>query len=59
MGTTIQAESRAMPKPTSVLKHGAFAASASWNGVLRRLQDRGYTAVAATFPNRPHRRRAS
>jgi hypothetical protein len=25
-------------KPTAVLVHGAFAESASWNGVIERLQ---------------------
>jgi pimeloyl-ACP methyl ester carboxylesterase len=37
-------------RPTVVLVHGAFAESASWNGVIRRLQDQGYTAVAAANP---------
>lgn len=35
-----------------VLVHGAFAESASWNDVIRRLQDRGYTAIAAANPLR-------
>jgi pimeloyl-ACP methyl ester carboxylesterase len=39
-------------RPTVVLVHGAFAESASWNGVIRRLQDQGYTAVAAANPLR-------
>jgi hypothetical protein len=26
-------------RPTVVLVHGAFAESASWNGVIRRLQE--------------------
>jgi pimeloyl-ACP methyl ester carboxylesterase len=39
-------------KPTVVLVHGAFAESASWNGVIRRLQERGVTAVAAANPLR-------
>jgi pimeloyl-ACP methyl ester carboxylesterase len=29
-------------RPTVVLVHGAFAESASWNGVIRRLQEQGY-----------------
>jgi pimeloyl-ACP methyl ester carboxylesterase len=33
--------------PTIVLVHGAFAESASWNGVVERLQARGHTVVAA------------
>jgi pimeloyl-ACP methyl ester carboxylesterase len=40
------------PQPTVVLVHGAFAESASWNGVIRRLQDQGYTAIAAANPLR-------
>ena len=39
-------------RPTVVLVHGAFAESASWNGVIRRLQDQGYTAIAAANPLR-------
>ena len=31
---------------TVVVVHGAFAESASWNGVIRRLQEDGHTAVA-------------
>jgi pimeloyl-ACP methyl ester carboxylesterase len=38
--------------PTIVLVHGAFAESASWNGVVARLQDRGLTVVAAANPLR-------
>jgi dienelactone hydrolase len=34
-------------RPTVVLVHGAFAESASWNDVICRLQDQGYTAIAA------------
>ncbi|MBY8882660.1 alpha/beta fold hydrolase [Actinacidiphila acidipaludis] len=39
-------------KPTVVLVHGAFAGSDSWNGVIARLRDRGYRAVAAANPLR-------
>jgi pimeloyl-ACP methyl ester carboxylesterase len=39
-------------KPTIVLVHGAFAESASWNGVIEKLQSRGVTAVAAANPLR-------
>ena len=39
-------------EPTIVLVHGAFAESASWNGVIRRLQEAGYTAIAAANPLR-------
>jgi pimeloyl-ACP methyl ester carboxylesterase len=33
-------------KPTVVLVHGAFADGSSWDGVIERLQRRGYTTVA-------------
>lgn len=39
-------------QPTVVLVHGAFAESASWNGVIRQVQDQGYTAIAAANPLR-------
>jgi pimeloyl-ACP methyl ester carboxylesterase len=39
-------------QPTIVLVHGAFAESASWNELIRRLQDQGYTAIAAANPLR-------
>lgn len=39
-------------KPTIVLVHGAFADSSSWNGVITRLQQDGYKAVAVANPLR-------
>src|ERR671916_533330 len=39
-------------QPTVVLVHGAFAESASWNDVIRRLQVQGYTTVGAANPLR-------
>jgi pimeloyl-ACP methyl ester carboxylesterase len=39
-------------QPTVVLVHGAFAESASWNDVIRRLHEQGYTAIAAANPLR-------
>lgn len=39
-------------KPTVVLVHGAFAESASWNGVIKRLQAKSLQAVAAANPLR-------
>jgi len=39
-------------RPTVVLVHGAFAESESWNGVIQRLQDEGYTVIAAANPIR-------
>ena len=41
-----------MSQPTVVLVHGAFAESASWNGVLTRLQAAGLTTVAVANPLR-------
>jgi pimeloyl-ACP methyl ester carboxylesterase len=38
--------------PTVVLVHGAFAESASWNGVIADLQRRGYTVIAVANPLR-------
>ena len=35
-------------RPAVVLVHGAFAESASWDGVIEIPQERGYTAIAAT-----------
>lgn len=39
-------------KPTIVLVHGAFAESASWNGVIIRLQKQGLNTVAVANPLR-------
>jgi pimeloyl-ACP methyl ester carboxylesterase len=41
-----------MSDPVAVLVHGAFAESASWNGVISRLAERGVTAVAVANPLR-------
>jgi pimeloyl-ACP methyl ester carboxylesterase len=38
--------------PTVVLVHGAFAESASWNGVIGILLQQGYPAIAAANPLR-------
>ncbi|RSM89701.1 alpha/beta hydrolase [Kibdelosporangium aridum] len=46
------ADTGAKPKPTIVLVHGAFAESASWNGVIAKLQRKGYPVVAAANPLR-------
>ena len=40
------------PAPTVVLVHGAFAESASWNGVISGLLDRGHPVVAVANPLR-------
>jgi len=39
-------------KPTVVLVHGAFAESASWNGVIEILHEHGVAAVAVANPLR-------
>ena len=41
-----------MSQPTVVLVHGAFAESASWNGVLTRLRAAGLTTIAVANPLR-------
>ncbi|MGW1503418.1 alpha/beta fold hydrolase [Streptomyces mirabilis] len=42
----------ATTKPTIVLVHGAFADASSWNGVVERLERRGYTVIAPANPLR-------
>jgi len=39
-------------KPTIILVHGAFADASSWNGVIERLQQNGYTVAALANPLR-------
>ncbi|MBM0744428.1 alpha/beta hydrolase [Phormidium sp. CLA17] len=39
-------------KPTVVLVHGAFAESASWDGVLTKLITKGYPTIAVANPLR-------
>jgi pimeloyl-ACP methyl ester carboxylesterase len=51
-GNTMSTNPQDGSRPTVVLVHGAFAESASWNGVIRRLQEQGYTAIAAANPLR-------
>ncbi|MEV6850914.1 alpha/beta hydrolase [Actinoplanes sp. NPDC051411] len=41
-----------MSKPVIVLVHGAFAESASWNGVIQRLRDAGFPVLAVANPLR-------
>jgi pimeloyl-ACP methyl ester carboxylesterase len=47
-GGAAGAESQAgqHPRPTIVLVHGDWADASSWNAVIGRLQDRGFTVVA-------------
>jgi pimeloyl-ACP methyl ester carboxylesterase len=42
----------AQAKPTIVLVHGAWANTASWSGVIERLQAEGYTVYAPPNPLR-------
>jgi len=46
VNTTEQPSQQADAKPTIVLVHGAFADGSSWNGVIERLQQQGYTVIA-------------
>lgn len=39
-------------EPTIVLVHGAFADASGWNGVIERLQKKGYPVVAVANPLR-------
>jgi hypothetical protein len=39
-------------EPAVVLVHGAFAESASWNGVIQRMQAKSLQVVAAANPLR-------
>jgi pimeloyl-ACP methyl ester carboxylesterase len=47
-----------MPDQTIVLVHGAFAESASWNGVITELLAHGYPVIAAANPLRGVKRDA-
>jgi pimeloyl-ACP methyl ester carboxylesterase len=44
------ADATAKPKPTIVLVHGAWANTASWSGVIERLEAEGYTVYAPPNP---------
>src|SRR5512140_3358117 len=52
MNVTDQQSRRTGVKPTIVLVHGAFADASSWNGVIERLQQQGYTVIAPANPLR-------
>ena len=54
IGSASQAQERrsSTNRPTVVLVHGAFADSASWNGVMERLGRNGYSVIAAANPLR-------
>lgn len=51
-GADASAAETAGRNTTVILVHGAFAESASWNGVIPGLTARGYTVVAAANPLR-------
>ena len=46
MNATDQPSPQTGGKPTIVLVHGAYADASSWNGVIERLQQQGYTVIA-------------
>jgi pimeloyl-ACP methyl ester carboxylesterase len=52
VNATDQPPRSAGTKPTVVLVHGAFADGSSWNGVIERLQQQGYTVIAPANPLR-------
>ena len=52
MNATDQRSQQSGVRPTIVLVHGAFADASSWNGVIERLQQQGYTVIAAANPLR-------
>ena len=52
MNTTDQQPPHTVAQPTIVLVHGAFADASSWNGVIERLQQQGYTVIAPANPLR-------
>ena len=52
MTMTDQQPSHAGARPAIVLVHGAFADASSWNGVIERLQQQGYTCIASANPLR-------
>src|SRR5687768_13924070 len=43
---------RHQTKPTILLVHGAFAESASWTAVIKKLEHDGYRVIAAANPLR-------
>ena len=48
--TTTRATASGGPKPAIVLEHGAWANTASWDGVIQQLQADGYTVYAPPNP---------
>jgi pimeloyl-ACP methyl ester carboxylesterase len=52
LGNTLNSAIAQNNKPTVVFVHGAFAESASWNGVLTKLIAKGYPTIAVASPLR-------
>ncbi|MHA5054534.1 alpha/beta fold hydrolase [Streptomyces sp. SD15] len=52
MATAAPGQQSAEPRPTVVLVHGAWADSAGWDGVVKRLQADGYKVTAPANPLR-------
>jgi pimeloyl-ACP methyl ester carboxylesterase len=52
LATTATQAAAAPAKPTVVLVHGAFADASGWNGVINRLDKRGYHVIASPNPLR-------
>jgi len=52
IGPAGASEPRPKVKPTIVLVHGGYADSSCWNGVITRLQGKGYTMVCGSNPLR-------
>jgi pimeloyl-ACP methyl ester carboxylesterase len=52
MNTNGHALQTTKAKPTIVIVHGAFADASSWNEVIERLQQQGYTVIAPPNPLR-------
>ncbi|MFD5831623.1 alpha/beta fold hydrolase [Lentzea sp. NPDC060358] len=51
-GAGASEDKQSTKKPTIVLVHGAFADASSWNGVVERLQRKGFPVVAVANPLR-------
>jgi len=51
-GASARPATAAQAKPTIVLVHGAWANTASWSGVIARLQSEGYTVYSPPNPLR-------
>lgn len=52
VATNQPARAASAQPPTVVLVHGAFAESSSWNGVITRLEGKGYSVIAVANPLR-------